>query len=134
MSSSAVAGAHVPEPPLDNPRDASWTVGARVPHRWLDASRSASTLDLASAGFALIVPAGHEGYGKAVEEMESRTGLSIALHVVEAGSAVDAPAAVLVRPDGVIAWRSSDAHAGADALPEVLASLLSSTAPVTASG
>jgi hypothetical protein len=134
VSSSAVAGANVPVPPLDNPRDASWTVGARVPHRWLDASQSASTLDLASDGFALIVPSGHQGYGEAVEEIEQRTGLTVALHEVGAGSAVDAPGAVLVRPDGVIAWQSSDSHAGADTLPEVLASLLSSPAQVAASG
>ncbi|HEY9494454.1 MAG TPA: hypothetical protein VIR15_06335, partial [Intrasporangium sp.] len=125
-------GGDLPDPPLENPRDGRWTVGARVPHRWLDEDRSVSTVDLASDGFALVVPPGHAGYDQAVEQIEAGTGLSLKLHHVADGSALEVPGAVLIRPDGVIAWTSADARSGAASLPDALASLLSTPAHVAA--
>ena len=134
VASSAVAGADLPEPPLENPRDGSWGVGARVPHRWIDRDRSVSTVDLAANGFALVVPSGHSGYDRAVQQVEAGTGLNIRLHHLTDGSGVDAPGAVLIRPDGVIAWASADPEAGAAGLPDALASLLSAPAQVASRG
>jgi hypothetical protein len=123
--SSAVAGGEPVDPPLENPRDELWTVGARVPHRWLDADRTISTIDLASPGFALIVPPGHGGYPEAVTDIEQRTGLHVAVHDVD--PAVGAPGAVLLRPDGVIGWASTDPERGAADLAGALEGLLART-------
>jgi putative polyketide hydroxylase len=70
-------------------------VGTRVPHRWLDAGRTRSTIDLAGPGWAVLagaagvdfVPAGHS---------------------------------LLLRPDHIVAWRGPDAAAA----PGVRESLL----------
>lgn len=123
--SSAVAGGEPVDPPLENPRDELWTVGARIPHRWLDADRTISTLDLASPGFALIVPPGHRGYPEAVADIEQRTGLHVAVHDVD--PSVGAPGAVLLRPDGVIGWASTDSASGAADLARALDGLLART-------
>ncbi len=108
--------------------------GRAVPHRWLDEDRSVSTVDLASDGFALVVPPGHAGYDQAVRQIEAGTGLRLTLHHVADGSDMDLPGAVLIRPDAVIAWASADAESGAASLPDALASLLSTPAHMAARG
>ncbi|MEO0599886.1 MAG: FAD-dependent monooxygenase [Myxococcota bacterium] len=86
-------------------------VGARLPHVWLDATRSRSTHDiLAPEGFTLLVrdPARWEA---AVSE----AGLKSPIAVVPLDAApfvslskLTERGALLVRPDGHIAWRESD--------------------------
>jgi hypothetical protein len=115
------------DPPLENPRDQLWTVGARIPHRWLDADRTISTVDLAASGFALLVPPGHTGFSDAVDEITRRSRLPITLHEVDPSAGIEVPGAVLVRPDGVIAWVCTDPVGGAAQLAGRLVGLLART-------
>jgi hypothetical protein len=127
-SPAVAAVGELADPPLEDPRDALWTVGARVPHRWLDAERTISTVDLASEGFALLVPPGHTGYREAVDDINKRTGLTISLHEADQADGINAPGAVLIRPDGVIAWASTDSVNGAAELGDRLDALLARSA------
>jgi 2-polyprenyl-6-methoxyphenol hydroxylase-like FAD-dependent oxidoreductase len=85
--------------------------GTRVPHAWLPDGRS--TLDVAGPGFGLLTgPAGHDWI------MAARAGdiaaAPVADWVVDKG-------ALLVRPDGIVAWSTADASpASATILHEVL--------------
>lgn len=121
--SSAVAADGPVDPPLEDPRAASWAPGARVPHPAL-APEGTSTLDLCSDGFALLVPAGHAAWREQAESLAAATGLAVTCHELEEDAG--APGAVLVRPDGVIAWVSTDlSEAAAATLPGALDTLLS---------
>ena len=105
----------------ENPRESKGRPGTRAPHVWLEREgRQISTLDLFGGNFALL--AGSES--KALCEIarpgakRMRTGLDI--HRVDADSLTDpsrefrtaygiAPTgAVLVRPDGFVAWRTKN--------------------------
>ncbi|MEU7478392.1 FAD-dependent monooxygenase [Lentzea sp. NPDC042327] len=102
--------------------------GHRAPHVPLTRGAEVlSTLDLFGAGFVLLTPAG-SGWAQAAKEAGSRTGVAIsAVEVSADGSTavvspdwatvygVGAAGAVLVRPDGHVAWRSTDT-ASTDAL------------------
>jgi hypothetical protein len=90
--------------------------GTRAPHVWLAEGRS--TLDLFGAGFVLLRPAGSDDWAPP----------GVTSHVVEAEGfaeayGMEAGGAVLVRPDGVVAWRSRDA-AERDEITRALATAL----------
>ena len=75
--------------------------GSRAPHAWLRDGRS--TLDLFGRGFVLLRPA-----GPGVEEWAPP---GVEAHVVDADGFADAydissDGACLVRPDGIVGWRS----------------------------
>jgi len=112
--STAVHADDTPESPLDDPRARTWTVGARAPHVML-AGRGGpiSTLDTANAGFALLVDDG---------SAPSAPDIPVTVYPVEPGDVP--PGGVLLRPDGVIAWRPGPAG-GLDQLAGVLSGLLS---------
>lgn len=84
--------------------------GARFPHIWLDPSRKHSTLDWFDQTFTLVTgPLGDEWLeaGKTVSE---RAGLPISLKRLPKADPADGiqlgmRGAVLVRPDGHVAWR-----------------------------
>jgi putative polyketide hydroxylase len=120
---------------LEDPRRPSGRPGTRLPHIMLRRDNSpVSTLDLADAGFVLI--AGQRGHGWIEVAQQSVVARSIRLNAVRvapeadvqdpsgafaAGVGIDAEGAVLIRPDGVIAWRSKGGHGAAAAkLDEVL--------------
>lgn len=122
---------------LDNPHARTWTVGARVPHVVLPGTHPASTLDVADGGFGLLVSGGHDGWARAAAEAQKSCGVPVAVQAIDANDfrphSADAPArpgwtgAVLIRPDGVIAWRpGGEADADAGRLVDVLSGLLSS--------
>jgi 2-polyprenyl-6-methoxyphenol hydroxylase-like FAD-dependent oxidoreductase len=116
--SGAVADASTPEQPLDDPRGHSWAAGTRAPHVTLPDGRS--TVDVAGHGFALLVADGAEDWRKVADEVESTLGVPIAVQAVDdAGLS----GAALVRPDGVVAWRTTEAAVAAG-LGGVLAGLL----------
>jgi 2,4-dichlorophenol 6-monooxygenase len=100
--------------------------GARLPHVWLEqAGRKVSSHDLAGKGrFALFTGISGAVWAEAAEKVTAQTGVEIAAYVIGPGRAVldtyddwararevQESAAVLVRPDGMVAWRS-------DALPD----------------
>ena len=89
---------HDPEP-LDRFAPAG-RVGTRVPHRWLDAARTRSTLDLAGPGWALLVAGDPRPW--------STGGLPV--HRLDADF-VPAGTALLLRPDDNVAWRGTDVTA-----------------------
>jgi 2-polyprenyl-6-methoxyphenol hydroxylase-like FAD-dependent oxidoreductase len=99
--------------------------GTRAPHVVLSDGRS--TLDLFGSGFVLLRPAG--------DGVDDWAPPGVASHVVDAESFAEnyglaAGGATLVRPDGVIAWRSRG-PAGRDEIERALATALART-PVQA--
>jgi putative polyketide hydroxylase len=99
--------------------------GTRAPHVVLSDGRS--TLDLFGSEFAVLRPAG--------DGVDDWAPPGVASHVVDAGSfaenyGLSAGGATLVRPDGVVAWRSRG-PAGRDEIERALATALA-RAPVQA--
>jgi 2-polyprenyl-6-methoxyphenol hydroxylase-like FAD-dependent oxidoreductase len=119
----------------DDPRATRGRPGSRAPHLWLDHDgRRCSTLDLFGRNFVLL--AGPDGAGwleRAPVAAAMVPGVALdAYHVdggdlvVRDGSFVDAygvsaTGAVLVRPDGFVAWRS---RTGSDQPAEAVATAL----------
>ncbi len=111
--------------------------GHRLPHAWLEADgRRISTHDLldARASFALIANAKGAAWCDAARQLSDELGIGLkAFRVAPDGDALDTDrtwqrlsqlsdeGAVLVRPDGMIAWRSHGASS--DALGELRATL-----------
>jgi putative polyketide hydroxylase len=101
--------------------------GHRAPHIWLDSKRS--TLDLFGGAFvALTDRAGEPGLNHAAE-VARPTGIPLSAHAVDAAVwpsvyGVGRGGVVLVRPDGYVAWRSSNPPE----TPDVLASALRTAA------
>ena len=99
----------------DDPRTLGGEPGGRAPHVEVTvAGRRTSTVDLFGAGFVLLtggevgdVPEGVTAYRVDDEEWAAAYG-------------VGAGGAVLVRPDGIVAWRSADAGGLAGVLDAVL--------------
>ena len=91
--------------PLDDPRAPAARPGTRVPHVWLDGEETRSTLDLAGRGFTLLV--GNGAWAEAAVTCgipARRIGADTRAALRLAGGE-----ALLLRPDGVIGWRSGPA-------------------------
>ncbi|WP_443204155.1 aromatic-ring hydroxylase C-terminal domain-containing protein [Saccharopolyspora sp. 5N708] len=72
-------------------------VGTRIPHRWLDADHTLSTVDLGGPGWALAVaddPRRWQQGGRPVHRLD--------VDFLHAGEGL------LLRPDDVVAWRGTD--------------------------
>ncbi len=151
--SSAVVPDGTPEPEFT--RDAelyyhptTWP-GARLPHVWLEhEGRKVSNHDLAGKGrFALFTGIGGDPWVEAAEAVTASTGVEIAAYVIGPGRdvldtfddwararEVEEAGAVLVRPDGMVAWRSSAlADDPTAALGAAMGQLLGVAAEVAAS-
>lgn len=134
--SPAVLADQAPAQPLDDPHARGWTVGARVPH--IPLSRDGgeiSSLDAAGPGFAVLAREGHDEWRRAAAAASQSLGTEVVVWPVDA-AALPAPqdaaagagwtGAVLLRPDGVIAWKPSlPAAEAAGQLTGVMAGLLS---------
>ncbi|QJB32264.1 FAD-dependent oxidoreductase [Chitinophaga oryzae] len=87
--------------------------GTRVPHLWLDDDRQLSTLDLLKGRFTLFVHGGPAPWQAAVNEQPvfvqvcPLPGNRLAPWEEATGAAPGE--ALLVRPDGFVAWRGNDA-------------------------
>ena len=93
-------------------------IGQRVPHFWIELDgRTLSTVDLAERGFVLLASADGEPWcapaeaagrllGVPIETVvvHARASLATAAHLWNAYFGVDSRQAVLLRPDGHIAW------------------------------
>lgn len=129
--------------PGDTPADGVWNgdprglPGTRAPHvGLLRDGRPVSALDLFTRTPVLLAGADAEPWARAAGAVAGRAGVS--LEVLRLGESVEDPSgswgaaygvgsegAVLVRPDGVVAWRSPAAHPSPEAvLDEVLRALL----------
>lgn len=94
--------------------------GTRAPHLWLwQNGRRISTLDLFDGPWVLLFGADAPAWGQAAASLAGRTGLGLRACAVGTGAELDGDAdawaaayglrpdgAALIRPDGVVAWRS----------------------------
>jgi putative polyketide hydroxylase len=97
--------------------------GARAPHLWLlDGEKKVSTIDLSDGRFLLLTA--HPGWAGAAHTAATGLGVDLAAHVVGTGPDADLHdpegrwagtygvgenGAVLIRPDGHVAWRTTGA-------------------------
>jgi putative polyketide hydroxylase len=108
--------------------------GSRAPHLWLSSNRSEganerSTLDLFEREFVLLTDITNQGWRRAALRAASELKVPLAAYSIGAGGdfdgeearfgelyGLDAGGAVLVRPDGHVAWRSRSASTEAEAV------------------
>jgi 2-polyprenyl-6-methoxyphenol hydroxylase-like FAD-dependent oxidoreductase len=114
--------------PVVDPRAPGGRPGTRAPHLVVEsAGVSASLLDSFGQGFVLLAGPGGQAWCEAAERVGSDLGVRLAAHRVAAdGSLVDRDhrfadlygtgedGAVVVRPDGIVAWRSTAASGEPD--------------------
>jgi 2-polyprenyl-6-methoxyphenol hydroxylase-like FAD-dependent oxidoreductase len=112
------------------------TPGCRAPHLWLGRGDAAlSTLDLVGAGFTLLAAPDGKRWGSLAREAERMSGVRIDCYLI--GSAglqdsgrfpdvygVSTEGAVLIRPDGYVAWRCRTQPDGDGAVLAVLKQIL----------
>jgi hypothetical protein len=120
--------------------------GSRVPHLWLgrDGQRL-STLDLLDGRFVLLAGPAGTPWPKAATEVAGSLGIKLAAYRVGADGdlldlenvwqkrmGVEASGALLVRPDGFVAWRTDTLPTSPEAsLKQVLLSILCRSTPAT---
>jgi hypothetical protein len=117
--------------------------GHRAPHVWLERDgKRISTLDLFGRGFTLVTSVGGREWAAGAAEESRRLGVEVEAHAIGDGGdyrdvdgswgtqyGVSNGGAVLVRPDGHVAWRAVDSYdAGpANVLADVLGQVLART-------
>jgi len=78
--------------------------GTRFPHYWLNPEHTTSTLDLLGKDFVLFIANDHAAWKRAA----SAAGITLhVLHTKGSSAVFKIDEAVLVRPDGFVAWRSN---------------------------
>ena len=105
--------------------------GGRYPHLWLDLARRRSTLDLFDTRFVVVYGPKAGDWAQAAKDVGARLGLDIDAVRLDAvdprdGLEMGLQGAVLVRPDGHVAWRTPGVGAASPStvLGGVLARLL----------
>jgi hypothetical protein len=97
-----------------HPRESFGRPGARAPHVFVETDGAqVSTLDLFGRGFVLLAAPGGEAWRSAAVTAAGELGLPLDAYVIEDPQFADAygitaAGAVLVRPDGVVGWRTVD--------------------------
>lgn len=107
-----------PVPPHDAQR--YWPTdrpGARFPHLWLDVEQTESTIDWFDTAFVLVCGPDADGWQRAGEMLADR--LSVPLQIKRLPHllgplTIERDGAVLVRPDGHVAWRALQSGAVED--------------------
>ena len=112
------APAAVEDPAVDYVPEAH--PGARAPHAWLEAAgQRRSTLDLYGGTFTILAARGGADWVHEAREAAGRLGVPLAAFQIgvdgvpedpgrfEAGHGIGAAGALIVRPDGHVAWRSA---------------------------
>lgn len=137
-SSGAVLTENGESGPVD-PTKPVVRAGARVPHFWLRGPESTvSTLDLCRTAFVLFTGAGGEQWQHAARRLTARLGTPVECYRVGPAADLDADdphwdevfqlgdaGAVLLRPDGFVAWQATRPTEDAEgALEQVLLRLL----------
>ena len=128
------------ELPHRHPRDCHGQPGSRAPHIWLRRQGElVSALDLFGGNFVMLAGPRGGAWRDAARDAARLLGVGLEAHLVngESGELTDAGAdfcvaygiatdgAVLVRPDGFVAWRAPDgAGATAEAMTAVLSRVL----------
>jgi 2-polyprenyl-6-methoxyphenol hydroxylase-like FAD-dependent oxidoreductase len=101
------SGKHLWHPRYYEPSDRP---GARFPHFWLDATRRETTLDWFDKTFVLVAGPRAEGWMEAARRVSGTSGVALQVRQLEDshekdGLLVGLRGALLVRPDGHVAWR-----------------------------
>jgi len=124
---------------LQKPEALTGQPGTRVPHLWLEkGGQRISTLDLLDGGFVLLVGPAGVSWQKAASPVVASLGIALSAYRVGAeGDLIDLEhgwqtrmgvpddGAVLVRPDGFVAWRTSARSTDPEPLlMQVLATIL----------
>ncbi|NUP24898.1 MAG: FAD-dependent monooxygenase [Streptomyces sp.] len=141
-ASNAVVGAPPERPIVPDSFQLGGEPGSRAPHMWVTRQGARiSTLDLYERSFVLLAGSGGQKWRSAVERASLNLGVPVEAYLVGTGPDHDlAPerdadwaelhgtaedGAVLVRPDGFVAWRADAAMPDADrVLTNVLQTLL----------
>ena len=106
-------GAVIPDGTVAKPLDSrvyrpSDRPGGRFPHAWLDTARRQSTLDWFDQQFVLVAGPRGDAWREAAAAAAQRLKLPLAFRLLERlpdGVRMGPRGAVLVRPDGHVAWR-----------------------------
>ncbi len=143
QSSAVVSDGTQPPQVADNYSDyaPSATPGARAPHVWVGHPEARlSTLDLCGSAFTLLATPGGGAWCSAAAEVERELGVSIDRYRIggpglrDRGRFSEAyelgeEGAVLVRPDGHVAWRSSKGPASSPALRGAVGRIVACSEP-----
>jgi hypothetical protein len=124
--SPAICGATPPA--HEDPRQSHARPGTRAPHVWLERhGERCSTLDLFDGRFTVLAGRDGAGWCEAAQGAAAALGLTLATHCVdgdalrdpgtdfETAYGIESSGAVLVRPDGFIAWREASSAGVTDA-------------------
>ena len=123
----------------ENPRESKGRPGTRAPHVWLaQDGQQISTLDFFGRNFALLGGAESNAWCECGEEASKKLRIDLDVHRVGADGltdptgeflsafGIDPTGAVLVRPDGFVAWRAKTGEgASAAKMESALSTILS---------
>jgi 2-polyprenyl-6-methoxyphenol hydroxylase-like FAD-dependent oxidoreductase len=123
-SNAVIGGRGEDAPACLHPDETRGAPGSRVPHAWL--AEGVSTIDCAADGFALLMGPDGAAWTEPVAEACRTVGFALSGTVLPRETlhrfGIEPSGAVLVRPDGFVAWRAeSDAQASSDEMGRVLA-------------
>ena len=132
--SAAICHDEEPGPPHDDPRESHGRPGTRAPHVWLERrGERISTLDLFGERFVLLAGADAASWCESAQVVGEQAKLPIDVHRVGSSDLGDPDGAfpgaygvtsrdaLLVRPDGFVAWRSKTAAGSPSAIAGALA-------------
>jgi 2-polyprenyl-6-methoxyphenol hydroxylase-like FAD-dependent oxidoreductase len=118
-------------PAHENPRESKGRPGTRAPHLLVEyAGKKISTLDLLGLNFVLLAGSEAKAWRDAASAAARELKIDLDIHSMEADAfpsafGIEASGAVLVRPDGFVAWRAKSAQgASSSALLEPLRVIL----------
>ncbi|MFI5495802.1 FAD-dependent oxidoreductase [Actinoplanes sp. NPDC051859] len=117
------------EPQFADPATQTAEVGTRAPHVWLNEARTWSTLDLFGAGWTVLAGPGGGDWADAAQAAAGELSVPVAAHLLpgepwERRFAATTRGAVLVRPDGFVAYRWEDVAEPAKELTAALRTAL----------
>jgi 2-polyprenyl-6-methoxyphenol hydroxylase-like FAD-dependent oxidoreductase len=93
----------------EHPRDSHGRIGRRAPHVWIDEAKGISTLDFYGRNFVFLTGPDGRGWRDTMAAIAGRQGIDVDIHTIDACEAhgITQTGALLVRPDGFVAWRAA---------------------------
>jgi hypothetical protein len=124
-----------PAPLHMNPRETGGRPGTRALHRWVEGAVRRSTLDLFGGHFVLVTGSAAGAWVDGLQAIQATLGFDVDVHRLGAGEVPDpdgtlasafgigSDGATLVRPDGFVAWRTTEAAGSAASAAQRLGQL-----------